>query len=179
MTEKKRNSKGLLMVFTGNGKGKTTSAIGMSMRAAGHGMKVFFLQFIKGSWRYGEMDAFKRFSDLIEFQVIGRGFTWKSDDIEKDRQTARLGWEKAREAIFSQQYQMVVLDEFTYTLLYNMLDINEVIQVLEKKPEKLHLVITGRQAPRQICEIADLITEMKPVKHPLEQGITAQKGVEF
>ena len=179
MTEKKRKTKGLLMVFTGDGKGKTTSAIGMSMRAAGNGMKVFFLQFIKGSWKYGEMEAFKRFSDLIDFQVIGRGFTWKSDDIEKDRQTARVGWEKAREAILSERYQMVVLDEFTYTLLYDMLDIDEVLQVFAEKPEKLHLVITGRQAPERICEIADLITEMQPVKHPLKQGITAQKGVEF
>lgn len=167
------------MVFTGNGKGKTTSAIGLSMRAAGHGMKVFFLQFIKGSWKYGEMDAFERFSDLIDFQVIGRGFTWKSDNLDKDRETARGAWEKAKEAIFSGKYQMVVLDEFTYTLLYNMLDIEEVVQVLSEKPVELHVVVTGRQAPDEICGMADLITDMLPVKHPLKEGIAAQKGVEF
>lgn len=167
------------MVFTGNGKGKTTSAIGMSMRAAGHGMSVFFLQFIKGKWKYGELDSFTRFSDLIDFRVIGRGFTWKSDDLDKDREVARSAWEEAKKAIFSEKYQMVVLDEFTYTLLYNMLDIEEVVEVFANKPEDLHLVVTGRQAPEEICRIADLITDMLPVKHPLTEGISAQKGVEF
>lgn len=177
MTEKKR--KGLLMVFTGNGKGKTTSAIGMSMRAAGHGMKVFFLQFIKGSWKYGEMEAFKRFEETITFQVIGRGFTWKSDDMEKDRQTAQAAWEKAKEALFSGEYKMVVLDEFTYVLLYNMIDKNEVLKTLRAKPEDLHVVITGRNAAPEIIEMADLVTEMNPVKHPLKEGIVAQRGVEY
>lgn len=175
----KKKTKGLLMVFTGHGKGKTTSAIGMAMRAAGHGMKVFFLQFIKGSWKYGEIDAFKRFDDLIDFQIIGRGFTWKSDDAEKDRETAVLAWERAKEALFSERYQMVVLDEFTYTLLYNMLEKDEVIRVLSEKPAKVHLVITGRDAIPELLEIADLVTEMQVVKHPLKEGIVAQRGVEF
>lgn len=177
MAEKKR--KGLLMVFTGNGKGKTTSAIGMSMRAAGHGMKIFFLQFIKGSWKYGEMEAFARFEDRVDFEVIGRGFTWKSDDLEKDCQTAKTAWERAKEAIFSETYDMVVLDEFTYLLHYKMIDVKEALGVLAAKPEKLHLVITGRDAHPEVLAMADLVTEMQPVKHPLKEGIVAQKGVEF
>ncbi len=167
------------MVFTGNGKGKTTAAIGMSMRAAGHGMQVFFLQFIKGSWKYGEMESFHRFQDTIDFQVIGRGFTWKSDDMEKDRATARMAWEKAKEALFSGGYQMVVLDEFTYLLQYKMIDTHEALEILQRKPEDVHLVITGRNALPEIIEMADLVTEMHPVKHPLQAGIVAQKGVEF
>ena len=151
----------------------------MSIRAAGHGLRVFFLQFIKGSWKYGEMDAFKRFEDLIDFQVIGRGFTWKSDDLDKDRQTAVKAWQKARDAIFSDKYDMIVLDEFTYTLLYHMLDLETVLQALDKKPKHLHLIITGRRAPYEICERADLVTEMQPVKHHFTNGIRAQKGVEF
>lgn len=174
-----QQTKGLLMVFTGDGKGKTTSSIGMAMRAAGHNMPVFFLQFIKGSWDYGEIAAFERFSDIIEFQVIGRGFTWKSDDIEKDREVAGKAWHKAKEAIFSNQYKMVVLDEFTYPLLYGMIDRKEVLQVLKEKPSDLHLVITGRYASNEICKIADLVTEMRPERHPYQEGVLAQIGVEY
>jgi cob(I)alamin adenosyltransferase len=179
MNKQTRNINGLLMVFTGDGKGKTTSAIGLAMRAAGHGMKVCFIQFIKGSWKYGEMNAFAHFADTIDFQVIGRGFTWKSDDLDKDREIAQSAWEIAKKAIYSNEYQLVVLDEFTYLLLYDMISRDEAMKVLREKPENLHLVITGRGALAEIIELADLVTEMTPVKHPFNHGIVAQKGVEF
>lgn len=171
--------KGLLLVFTGNGKGKTTSAIGLSIRAAGNRIPVCFIQFIKGSWKYGELDALKRFDDIIDFHVMGRGFTWKSDDMEKDRELARSAWEKAKEAIAGGQYGMVVLDEFTYLLKYGMLEKDEVLEVLKNKPKDLHLVITGRDALPEIIEMADLVTEMQAVKHPYQSGVKAQKGIEF
>ncbi|PIE56061.1 MAG: cob(I)yrinic acid a,c-diamide adenosyltransferase [Desulfobulbus propionicus] len=171
--------RGLLMVFTGHGKGKTTSALGMAMRAAGHGMKVLFLQFIKGSWKYGEMEAIARFPETIELLVEGRGVTWKSDDLDKDKAAAINAWSKAKEAISSGKYDMIVLDEFTYLLLYNMIDRSEALQTLAAKPSALHLVITGRNAPPELIEQADLVTEMQAVKHPYKEGIKAQKGVEF
>lgn len=172
-------SKGLLLVFTGHGKGKTTSAIGLSIRAAGNRMPVCFIQFIKGSWKNGELDALKRFDDMIDFRVMGRGFTWKSEDMSKDRELARSAWEKAKAAIFSNRYKMVVLDEFTYLLLYTMIEKDEVLKVLKSKPEDLHVVITGRDALPELIEIADLVTKMQAVKHPYTEGITAQKGIEF
>ncbi len=179
MSETMVETRGLFMVFTGNGKGKTTSAIGMAMRAAGHGMKVFFIQFIKGDWKYGEMGAFERFSDTIDFHVIGNGFTWKSENLEKDKEIARSAWEKTKEAIFSDEYQMVILDEFTYLLLYGMVDRKETLAVFKDKPEHLHLVVTGRNAGRELCDLADLVTEMQQVKHPYELGVVGQKGVEY
>lgn len=173
------NTRGLILVFTGHGKGKTTSALGLSMRAAGHGYKICFIQFIKGSWKYGEMDAVMRFQELIDFHVMGRGFTWKSDDIEQDKRIAQKAWEKAKEAICSGKYKMIVLDEFTYLMLYKIIDKKEALEVFRKKPADLHLVITGRDADQELIELADLVTEMKPVKHPYSSGIKAQKGIEF
>ncbi|SDP30371.1 cob(I)yrinic acid a,c-diamide adenosyltransferase [Desulforhopalus singaporensis] len=179
MQIKSDQSRGLLMVFTGNGKGKTTSAIGMAVRAAGHGMKVLFLQFIKGSWQYGEMESLKKFGDTIEFHVLGGGFTWESGDPDHDIKLANDGWEKAKSAIFSNRYQMIILDEFTYLMLFGMVSREEVVSVLKNRPVNLHLVLTGRMASREIRELADLVTEMNPVKHPFENGVLAQKGVEF
>ena len=171
--------KGLILVFTGHGKGKTTAAIGMTMRAAGHGLKTCFIQFIKGSWKYGEAEAMTRFKEEIEFHVMGRGFTWKSDDLEKDRAAAREAWEKAKEAIASGRYHTVVLDEFTYLLKYGMIDKAEALEILRNKPVEQHICITGRDAAEELAELADLVTEMRPVKHPYQQGIKAQKGLEF
>ncbi len=175
----KKFRKGLLLVFTGNGKGKTTAAIGMTMRAVGHDFQVCFLQFIKGSWKYGEMEVFARFKDNINFAVLGRGFTSKSDDLEKDKEMARQGWERAKREILSGKYQLVVLDEFTYLLSYGVLDKDEVLKFLTEKPKDLHLIITGRGALPELIELADLVTEMKPVKHPFKDGVVAQRGVEF
>jgi cob(I)alamin adenosyltransferase len=172
-------AKGLLMINTGNGKGKTTAALGLALRASGHGHRVCFIQFIKGSWKYGEMEALKRFEDLIDFKVMGRGFTWKSEDLEKDKAMARTAWETAREAMTSGRYHLVVLDEFTYVLNYAMVELEEVLAVLKTKPSDLHILITGRDAPAALVSAADLVTDMQVVKHPFDEGVHAQKGVEF
>ncbi|MGD9209539.1 MAG: cob(I)yrinic acid a,c-diamide adenosyltransferase [Desulfobacteraceae bacterium] len=171
--------KGLLIINTGNGKGKTTAALGMAMRAAGHGMKVCFIQFIKGSSRYGELEAVKKIPDSIDLYTMGRQATRKSDTPKKNKEVARIGWEFARKVITSNYYQMVVLDEFTYLPIYEMIDMNSVLTILANRPVNLHVVITGRKAPEKLIEIADLVTDMQAVKHPLKNGITAQKGVEF
>ncbi len=171
--------KGLLIVNTGDGKGKTTAALGLAMRAAGHGLRVCFIQFIKGSWKYGELEAMKRFSDTIDFHVMGKGFTWKSSDLEKDRAAAREAWQLAQTALTGDRYQLVVLDEFTYPLTYGMIELEPVMDTLAARPKNQHVVITGRGAPPALIEAADLVTEMKPVKHPLQLGVKAQKGIEF
>ena len=171
--------KGLLMVFTGDGKGKTTSALGMALRSAGHGLKVCFIQFIKGGWKYGELEAVKRYQDVIDFHVMGRGFTWKSDDLEKDKAAARHAWHFAQEAMASNRYHLVVMDEFTYLLTYGMIDLQPVLATLVNKPEHLHVAITGRGAPKELLAVADMVTEMQETKHPYKVGIMAQKGVEF
>ena len=171
--------KGLLVVNTGNGKGKTTAALGMAMRAAGHGLKVCFIQFIKGSWKYGELESVKKFKNTIDFHVMGNGFTWKSDDLEKDKQLARQAWDFARQAIVSDTYHTVVLDEFTYLLHYGMIDAGWCFAFLKDRPEKVHIVITGRYAPRGLTQIADLVSDIRAVKHPLQAGVKAQKGIEF
>jgi len=173
------NDKGLLMVFTGNGKGKTTSALGLTFRALGHGQKVCFIQFIKGSWKYGELESAKRFPDLLDFHVMGRGFTWKSDDLEKDIAVAREGWEFAKKIIAEHRHQLVVLDELTYLATYKMIDEQEIVDVLTGRDPSLHIVVTGRGAGEKLCRAADLITEMRDIKHPYKQGIKAQKGIEF
>ena len=171
--------KGLLMVFTGNGKGKTTSALGLAMRSAGNGFKVCFIQFIKGNWKYGELEAVKRFDDLIDFHVMGKGFTWQSEDIEKDKAAARDAWVFAKEVMASDRYRLVVLDEFTYLLSYGMIDRQEAVETLKSKPADLHVAVTGRNASEELMDIADLVTEMREIKHPFDVGIKAQKGIEF
>jgi cob(I)alamin adenosyltransferase len=173
------NSKGLLMVFTGNGKGKTTAALGLAFRALGHGKRVSFIQFIKGSWKYGELEAAKRFEGLLDFHVMGRGFTWKSEDLDKDIAAARKGWELAKKVIAENHHQLVVLDELTYLVTYGMLEEQEVIDVLMARDPLLHVVVTGRGAGEGLIAAADLVTEMREIKHPFAQGIKAQKGIEF
>lgn len=171
--------KGLLMVFTGDGKGKTTAALGLALRSAGHGLKVCFIQFIKGSWKYGELEAVKRFEEVIDFHVMGKGFTWKSEDLENDRAAALQAWQFAQQAMASLHYHLVVLDEFTYLLKYGMVDSRSVLAALADKPANLHVAVTGREAPPELLAAADLVTEMRAVKHPFQSGITAQKGIEF
>lgn len=172
-------TKGLLIVLTGDGKGKTTSALGMALRTAGHGLRVCFIQFIKGSWHYGELDAVKRFADLIDFHVMGRGFTWKSENLEEDVTLAREGWNLACRAIDSGTYHLVVLDEFTYLLHYRMLETESCLRSLASRRPEQHVVITGRYAPQPLIDAADLVTEMRVIKHPLKSGIRAQQGIEF
>lgn len=171
--------KGLLMVFTGDGKGKTTSALGLALRGAGHGLKVCFIQFIKGGCKYGELEAIKKYQGLIDFHVMGNGFTWKSDNIENDIQMAGDAWKFAEESIRSCDFHLVVLDEFTYLLNYCYIDLKSVIETLSKRPSEVHVAITGRGAPLELQEIADMVTEMRDIKHHFKSGIRAQKGIEF
>ncbi len=176
--KQKRTTKGLVIVNTGNGKGKTTAALGVLFRAWGRGMRVCMLSFIKATTsNYGEERAAKRLG--IEMIPMGDGFTWTSEDIEKDKAMARQCWELCKEKIASGEYDIVILDEMTYTFSYGWLDANEVIEFLKQRPEGMHVVITGRNAVPELIEYADLVTEMTEVKHPYRQGIQAQKGIEF
>ncbi len=173
------DSTGLFLLFTGNGKGKTTAALGLAWRALGHGKKVAVVQFIKGSWHYGEIEAAKHFGDLLDFHVMGRGFTWKSDDLDKDRDVAGKAWAFAKGAMQGNQYDLLILDELTYLVLYNMVDEEEVLEAIKSRPGNLHVVVTGRGASEQMIEAADLVTEMVEVKHPYKKGVKAQQGIEF
>ena len=177
--EKQQKTKGLVAVFTGNGKGKTTAALGLAFRALGHEHRVCIIQFIKGSWKYGEMETAKKFTPLLDFHVMGRGFTWKSDDLEKDKKVALEAWEFAKKVIEENQYSMVILDELTYLPHYKMIKEQEILSVLKNKPKEQHVVITGRYASDDLIELADLVTEMTEIKHPYNTGVKAQKGFEF
>ena len=170
---------GLLIVFTGNGKGKTTAALGMAMRAAGHGMPVLVLQFIKGAWAYGELSSFEKTGDVI-LKPLGTGFTWKKESLDEDRRLAAVGWAEAVSEMERGYYRMIVLDELNVVLSYGLLPLDTVLDSLRNRPEGLHVVVTGRGAPEDLIEIADLVTEMKQVKHPYhDRGLKAQKGVEY
>jgi cob(I)alamin adenosyltransferase len=171
--------KGLLMVFTGNGKGKTTSALGMAFRAMGHDFKVCVIQFIKGNWKYGELISAKQFDGLLDFHVMGKGFTWESENLEEDKKIAQEAWDFAKEVINSGKYQMVILDELTYLIKYKMVSEYEIVSFLSNRPENLHIAVTGRDASDSLIEIADLVTEMVSIKHPYDLGIKAQKGIEY
>jgi cob(I)alamin adenosyltransferase len=167
------------MVFTGKGKGKTTAALGLAFRAMGHEFKVCVIQFIKGSWKYGELTSAKRFEDLMDFYVMGKGFTWQSENIEEDIKIAQEAWIFAKEKINSGKYQMVILDELTYLIKYKMVSEDEIVNFLANRPENLHIVVTGRDASDKLIEIADLVTDMVSIKHPYDNGVKAQKGIEF
>jgi cob(I)alamin adenosyltransferase len=171
--------KGLLIINTGDGKGKTTAALGTAFRALGHGLRVCVIQFIKGSWKYGELEAAKRFSDLMEFHVMGKGFTWKSKDLEEDKKVAGQAWIKAKDAILSGAFDLIILDELTYLMIYKMVPEEEIIETLLYKPENLHIVVTGRDAPKALIDAADMVNEMGEIKHPFREGIRAQRGIEF
>ena len=176
MPTQKRKS--LVVLYTGNGKGKTTAALGMLLRAWGRGMKVCMLSFIKSETsNFGEERAARKLG--IELIPLGAGFTWLSKDIEHDKALARRCWDLCKQKIASGSYDIVVLDEVTYPLTYGWLDIDEVIETLRQRPDDLHVVITGRDAPEALVEFADLVTEMREVKHPFQEGIKAQPGVDF
>jgi len=171
--------KGLVIVNTGHGKGKSTAAFGMLLRAWGRGMRVAAVQFIKGETnRFGEHMAFDKMG--IEIIPAGRGFTWTSHNLDIDAEKARHGWQKAQEMILSSDYDVLLLDEITYPVRYGWIDIAEIIETLERRPGSMHVILTGRNAARELVDYADLVTEMKMVKHPYaEQGVAAQKGVEY
>lgn len=173
-----RHAKSLVIVNTGNGKGKTTAALGLLMRAWGQGLRVIMLQFIKASTgNWGEIRAAKRMG--VELIPLGDGFTWMSKEIERDRALAQACWLRCREAITSGNYDVVIMDELTYCFKFGWLDVQEVIDVLRTRPAGLHVVITGRDAVPELVEFADLVTEMHEIKHPYKAGVRAQKGIEF
>lgn len=173
-----RIDKGLVIVNTGKGKGKTTAAMGVLVRAWGRGMEVIMFQFIKHSTaNFGEQRAAQKMG--IEMKAMGDGFTWRSKDLDQSAELARTHWEDVKGVIASGGYDVMVLDEFTYPMHYGWIDTEEVIEVLKARPEMLHVIITGRNAPEELMEYADLVTEMQVVKHPYQAGIKAQPGIEF
>lgn len=177
----KTDEKGLIIVHTGKGKGKSTAGFGMIFRHIAHGMPCAVVQFIKGAMQTGERDLIeKHFGDLCQFYTLGEGFTWETQDRARDVAMAQKAWEKAKELIRDERNSMVLLDEINIALRYDYIDIAEVIRFLkEEKPHMTHVVLTGRNAKEDLIEIADLATEMELVKHPFRSGIKAQKGVEF
>jgi cob(I)alamin adenosyltransferase len=173
-------AKGLIIVNTGTGKGKTTAALGMVLRSLGHGYRVAIVQFIKGAWEPAEKAILERFGDQLVFHAMGEGFTWDTQDRERDIATAQLAWEKALSYIVDPNYQLVLLDEVNIALKLGYLDPEVVITGLAQKPELSHVILTGRGAPQGLIDVADLVTEMTLIKHPFrEQGVKAQRGIEF
>ena len=178
MTDSRR---GLILINTGPGKGKTTAALGTALRAVGCGMKVLMLQFIKGSWHYGELDAAAAFGENFVLKQMGRGFV-KIGGAEADPEDLRLiqeAWSEARAAIDSGEWDLVILDEINYAISYNMLDPQVVAEALRNKPEMVHVILTGRNAHPLLIELADTVTEMREVKHAYQKGILAQRGIEY
>lgn len=170
--------RGVLVVNTGNGKGKSSSAFGMVARALGHGMRVAIVQFIKGSFSTGEEAFFRRFPE-VEYHVMGEGFTWETQDRERDIRAATAAWEKARGFLADPAFDMVVLDELNIALKYQYIPLADVIDALSERPPRQHAVVTGRAAPDMLIDIADTVTEMNVIKHAFKSGIKAQKGIEL
>ena len=173
---------GLVIVYTGNGKGKTTAALGLAMRSVGYEHKVCMLQFIKGSWHYGEMDSSKKLEPNFELIAIGKGFVGILDDNsprEEHEKYAAEALRICREKINSGNYNVVILDEVNYAINLGLIDVQEIIKLIKEKPSNLDLVLTGRDVKEEIVELADLVTEMKEIKHPFKSGIKAKKGIDF
>ncbi len=173
--------RGLIIVNTGPGKGKTTAAMGTALRAVGQGMRVLMLQFLKGSWHYGELDAVAAFGDKFVMKQMGRGFV-KVGGAEPDPEDVKrvaAAWQEAEQAILGGQWDLVVLDEINYAISYGMLDAAKVADVLKRKPEMVHVILTGRNAHPSIVELADTVTEMRQVRHAYEKGVMAQRGIEY
>jgi cob(I)alamin adenosyltransferase len=172
--------KGLIIVHTGKGKGKSTAAFGMVFRMLGHGQKVAIVQFVKGRWQTGERMALERFGDLVSINTMGEGFTWETQDRQRDLAAARAAWQRAKALIKEGAHRLVLLDELNIVLRYDYLPVEEVVAFLrDEKPAGVHVVITGRNAKDELIEIADLVTEMEMVKHPFRSGVKAQQGIEF
>ena len=171
--------KGLLIVHTGPGKGKSTAAFGLLLRALGHGWRVGVVQFIKGAWSTGEKTALDRFDDLVEWHTMGEGFTWETQDRDRDVAAARRAWDKVRELMARPEIRLLVLDELNIALRYDYLPLAEVVTVLRERRPDLHVVVTGRNAKAELIEAADLVTEMSLVKHHFAAGVKSQQGIEF
>jgi len=176
--EKADIEQGVLIVITGNGKGKTTSALGTLLRSLGHGHQCALVQFIKGQWDCGETRFFSQTKNLTTF-TMNTGFTWNTQDFEKDKQAAEAVWQQVLPLFSDPQCRLIVLDEITYMLKYKYLDIDELLTVLKQRPEQQNVIITGRAAPEALMELADTVSEIKPVKHAFNQGIKAQEGIEW
>lgn len=171
--------KGLLIVHTGKGKGKSTAAFGMVMRAIGHGFRVAVVQFVKGRWDSGERAVLDAYPDQVDCFVAGEGFTWETQDLQRDLASARTGFDSAKRVIQDPTYRLVVLDELNIILRYGYLDVAEVLEVLTARPPGQHIIVTGRNAKDELIEAADLVTEMTMLKHPFRSGVKAQAGIEF
>jgi cob(I)alamin adenosyltransferase len=182
MAKDKAETKGLLVIYTGDGKGKTTAALGMCVRAVGYNWKVCVIQFIKGSWKYGELKGIKRLAPNVELHTVGEGFVGIIDDdksFEEHRAAARKGVQLALDKINSREFQLVILDELNVAMDLGLVTEEEAMEILAARSEKQHLVITGRNATDALVQKADLVTEMKEIKHPFQQGILAQKGIDW
>ncbi|WP_449418648.1 cob(I)yrinic acid a,c-diamide adenosyltransferase [Phormidium nigroviride] len=176
----KSGEKGLIIVNTGNGKGKTTAALGMVLRSLGHGYRVAIVQFIKGAWEPAEKAVFEKWEHQLEFHAMGEGFTWETQDRDRDIEKAQQAWEKSLTFIRNSDFRLVLLDEINIALKLGYLQVEQVLAGLEEKPELSHIILTGRGAPAGLIERADLVTEMTLVKHPFkEQGVKAQPGIEY
>ncbi|TDQ86411.1 cob(I)yrinic acid a,c-diamide adenosyltransferase [Dongia mobilis] len=179
MMASKTQEKGLVIVHTGKGKGKSTAAFGMVLRCLGHGLKVGVVQYIKGKWDTGERTILEKFPDLIEIKALGEGFTWETQDRARDIAFARAAWDESKRMMNDDSFDFVLLDEINIALRYDYLPVEEVVEFLKAKRPSLHVVLTGRNAKDEIIAIADLVTEMEMVKHPFRDGVKAQAGVEF
>jgi len=175
----KTQEKGLLIVHTGKGKGKTTAALGMVVRAIGHGKKVGVVQFVKGAMTTGEKAVFDAFPDNVTFKPMGEGFTWNTQDKTRDIALAREAWDEVKRMIADPAYDMVLADELNIVLRYDYLPVEEVLEAVTARGEMKHVLITGRNAPDALIEVADLVTEMTLIKHPFRSGVKAQAGIEF
>ena len=172
---------GLIIVLTGNGKGKTTAAMGQALRAVGQGLKVLMLQFIKGTWDYGELESIKRLNPDFMIRPLGKGFIRSKSKLNDNEAIENINqsWKQAEKEIFSDIYDMVILDEINYVIDFGLLPVDKILALLDKKPERLHIILTGRNAHEKVIERADLVTEMMEIKHQYSKGIKAQKGIEF
>jgi len=175
----KTEEKGLLIVHTGKGKGKSTAAFGMVFRAIGHGFKVGVVQFVKGAWETGERDVLLKFPDQVTINAMGEGFTWDTQDRQRDLAAARAAWDQAKRLIADESYKLILLDELNIVLRYDYLPLEEIVETLKNKPRDTHVIVTGRNAKDELIEIADLVTEMTEIKHPFRAGVKAQAGIEF
>jgi cob(I)alamin adenosyltransferase len=179
MLATKTEERGLLIVHTGLGKGKSTAALGLAVRAIGHGLQVGIVQFVKGVWTSGERTVLERFPDQVTIKVLGEGFTWDTQDRQRDIRAARQAWDAGKAMLADPRYHLVILDELNIVLRYDYLALDEVLEALRTKRRDLHVVVTGRNAKPALIELADLVTDMTLVKHPFRAGVKAQKGIEF
>jgi len=171
--------KGLLIVHTGKGKGKSTAAMGLAVRAVGNGMKVGIVQFVKGVWETGERVVLDKFPELCVIKAMGEGFSWETQDRRRDIQAAENAWQMAKDMMDDESFDLIILDELNIPLRYDNLDIDDVVKELQNRRQMLHVVVTGRNAKEPLLEAADLVTEMAMVKHPFRAGVKAQKGIEY